>query len=99
VNAVPAAIETLDLAAKIRLLTGASMFTLASDRSIGLGELRFSDRPTGVRGLKMSEGRVVALFPNATLLASAWSTDQAHEVGELLAEEALAQRTTEVGRA
>lgn len=34
-NAVPAAIETLDLAAKVRLLTGASMFTLASDPSIG----------------------------------------------------------------
>ncbi len=34
----------------------------------------------------------MALFPNATLLASAWSEDTAYEVGTLLAEEAMAQR-------
>ena len=85
-------LEALDLASKVRLLTGASMFTLHPAPSIGLGEMRFSDGPTGVRGLKMSEGRVVALFPNATLLAAAWSADLAYEVGELLAEEALAQQ-------
>ena len=85
-------LEALDLASKVRLLTGASMFTLHPAPSIGLGEMRFSDGPTGVRGLKMSEGRVVALFPNATLLAASWSADLAYEVGELLAEEALAQQ-------
>ncbi len=68
------------------------MFTLVPEPSIGLGELRFSDGPTGVRGLRFSGGRVVALFPNATLLASSWSEETAYEVGELLAEEALAQR-------
>ena len=83
---------SLDLPAKVRLLTGASVFTLAPEPSIGLGEMRLSDGPTGVRGLKFSGGRVVALFPNATLLASAWSEDTAYEVGRLLAEEALAQR-------
>ncbi|MGH3341127.1 MAG: glycoside hydrolase family 3 N-terminal domain-containing protein, partial [Propionibacteriaceae bacterium] len=62
------------------------------DPSIGLAELRLSDGPTGVRGLKFSGGRVVSLFPNATLLASAWSTDTAYEVGRLLAEEALVQQ-------
>ena len=51
-----------------------------------------SDGPTGVRGLKFSGGRTVALFPNATLLASAWSEDTAYEVGALLAEEAMAQQ-------
>src|SRR3982751_1661113 len=86
-----ALIKSLDLPAKVRLLTGASAFTLAPDESIGLGELRLSDGPTGVRGLKFSGGRVVALFPNATLLASAWSEDTAYEVGRLLAEEAMAQ--------
>jgi beta-glucosidase len=87
-----ALIKSLDLPAKVRLLTGATMFTLAPQESIGLGELRLSDGPTGVRGLKFSGGRTVALFPNATLLASAWSEDVAREVGRLLAEEALAQR-------
>ncbi|GAA2636911.1 beta-glucosidase family protein [Paractinoplanes durhamensis] len=85
-------VKSLDLPAKVRLLTGATAFTLAPEESIGLGELRFSDGPTGVRGLKFSGGRVVSLFPNATLLASAWDEDTAYEVGRLLAEEAMAQQ-------
>jgi beta-glucosidase len=84
-------VSRLDLPAKVRLLTGASAFTLAPEPAIGLSELRLSDGPTGVRGLKFSGGRVVSLFPNATLLAQAWSEDTAYEVGGLLAEEALAQ--------
>src|SRR5919107_3514305 len=85
-------IDKLDLRAKIELLTGASAFTLAPNDAIGLGELRLSDGPTGVRGLKFNGGRVVALFPNATLLASAWDEQTAYEVGRLLAEEAMAQQ-------
>ncbi len=86
------AIGRLDLETKVRLLTGASAFTLAPEASIGLGEMRFSDGPTGVRGLKFFGGRVVALLPNATLLASAWSEDTTREVGRILAEEAMAQQ-------
>jgi len=82
----------LDLRDKVTLLTGASAFTLAPCEAIGLGELRLSDGPTGVRGLKFAGGRTVALFPNATLLASAWSEETAYEVGRLLAEEAMAQQ-------
>jgi len=85
-------IKSLDLSTKVGLLTGATAFTLAPEPSIGLGELRLSDGPTGVRGLKFNGGRTVALFPNATLLASAWSEDTAYEVGRLLAEEAMAQQ-------
>src|SRR5215213_6549114 len=87
-----ALIGKLDVAARVRLLTGASMFTLAPEPVIGLAELRMSDGPTGVRGLQFSGGRTVALLPNATLLASAWSEQAMVEVGGLLAEEALAQR-------
>ena len=85
-------IKSLDLPAKVALLTGASMFTLPPSPAIGLGEVRLSDGPTGVRGLKFSGGRVVSLFPNATLLAAAWSERTAYEVGALLAEEAMAQQ-------
>jgi beta-glucosidase len=85
-------VARLDLRTKVRLLTGATTFTLSPEPSIGLGELRLSDGPTGVRGLTFSGGRTVALFPNATLLASAWSEDTAFEVGQLLAEEALVQQ-------
>jgi beta-glucosidase len=85
-------IGKLDLATKVTLLTGATAFTLAPEPAIGLGELRLSDGPTGVRGLKFTGGRTVTLFPNATLLASAWSEATAYEVGQLLAEEAMAQQ-------
>jgi beta-glucosidase len=85
-------IARLDLPGKVRLLTGASMFTLAPEPRVGLAEVRLSDGPTGVRGLKFSGGRTVALFPNATLLASSWSEDSLTEVGRLLAEEAMAQQ-------
>ena len=85
-------IGKLDLPAKVRLLTGASAFTLAPEPEIGLAELNMSDGPTGVRGLKFSGGRTVALLPNATLLASSWSDGVMREVGEILAEEALVQQ-------
>src|SRR5215204_5893316 len=84
-------IARLDLPAKVRLLTGATAFTLPPEESIGLAEVRLSDGPTGVRGLKFTGGRQVALFPNATLLAAAWDPDTAYEVGGLLAEEAQVQ--------
>lgn len=85
-------IDGLDLETKVKLLTGASAFTLWPEVSLGLAELRMSDGPTGVRGLKVTGGRIVALLPNATLLASAWSEDTAGEVGRILAEEAMAQQ-------
>jgi beta-glucosidase len=85
-------ISSLDLVGKVSLLTGATMFTLAPAPAIGLAEVRLSDGPTGVRGLKFSGGPLAALFPNATLLASAWSEDAAYHVGQLLAQEAMAQQ-------
>ncbi|RVW01817.1 beta-glucosidase [Rhodococcus spongiicola] len=85
-------IASLDLPSKVRLLTGATTFTTAADDTIGLGELRLSDGPTGVRGLDSSGVREVTLLPNATVLASSWDTRLLYDVGQLLAEEALAQR-------
>nr|WP_296068585.1 glycoside hydrolase family 3 C-terminal domain-containing protein [uncultured Actinoplanes sp.] len=88
----PAAlVKSLDLPAKVKLLTGASSFSLHAEPSIGLAQMHFSDGPTGVRGLKFVGGRVVTLFPNATLLAATWDEATAYEVGRLLAEEAMAQ--------
>lgn len=85
-------IARLDLPAKVRLLTGGDVFTLADEPRIGLEQVAFSDGPTGVRGLKFTGGRTVANFPNATVLAAAWDVDAAEEVGRLLAEEAMAQQ-------
>jgi len=86
-----ALLDKLDLEASVRLLTGAAMFELHGDASIGLAPLAFSDGPSGVRGPVFSGGRPVALLPNATLLASTWDTEAAYRVGAVLAEEARAQ--------
>jgi len=81
----------LTLERKVRLLTGATMFTLRGDDEIGLAPMAFSDGPTGVRGLDFTGGPLTCLLPNATLLASSWSLETAAEVGRLLAEEAERQ--------
>ncbi len=85
-------VAALDLRAKVRLLTGATLFTLYGDESIELAPMAFSDGPTGVRGLEFSGGTLVSLLPNATLLAATWSTGTLREVGEILAEEAQRQQ-------
>ncbi|MDF2091364.1 glycoside hydrolase family 3 C-terminal domain-containing protein [Knoellia sp. 3-2P3] len=91
-NPYAALLAKLDLRTKVRLLTGETAFTLWGEEGIGLAPMAFSDGPTGVRGLKFTGGEKVALFPNATVLASAWNEQAAREVGEMLAEEAERQR-------
>jgi beta-glucosidase len=82
----------LDLETKVRLLTGATFFTLHGEESVGLAPMAFSDGPTGVRGLEFSGGPKVCLLPNATLLAATWDTEALADVGRLLAEEAQRQQ-------
>ncbi|MFJ3958041.1 beta-glucosidase [Arthrobacter sp. NPDC090010] len=85
------AVARLSLTEKVSLLTGETAFTLPGNDTIGLAPLAFSDGPTGVRGLKFMGGEAVALFPNATLIASSWDDDVAEEVGAMLSEEAHRQ--------
>lgn len=90
-QALDTLVARLDLEAAVRLLTGASNFELEAEDSIGLRSMTFSDGPTGVRGFEYTGGRIVALLPNATLIAGAWDEGSAERVGALLAEEAIAQ--------
>jgi beta-glucosidase len=76
----------LDLAAKVRLLTGASFFALPGDPDLGLSAVTVSDGPAGVKGL--SGTAPACLLPNASTLASTWDESLLHEAGELLAAEA-----------
>ncbi|MDQ0618168.1 glycoside hydrolase family 3 C-terminal domain-containing protein [Arthrobacter globiformis] len=92
-DAVENAIRSLDLAAKIRLLSGARMFSLHADAAIGLEEIVMSDGPTGVRGEEVVGGRESCLLPNATLLAQTWDPEVLAEVGGILAEEAMDQKS------
>jgi beta-glucosidase len=86
------ALRALDLPGKVRLLTGASMFTLHAEPAVGLAPMAFSDGPTGVRGLTFTGGPQVSLLPSATVLASSWNEDALRAVGEMLAEEAARQQ-------
>jgi beta-glucosidase len=88
---VDKAISALALPAKVRLLTGAALFTLHPEPEIGLAELVLSDGPTGVRGTAFTGGPIACLLPNATLIAQHWNTATAAEAGTLLADEATAQ--------
>lgn len=91
--AIERAIQVLDLPGKVRLLSGARMFSLWEEPAIGLGEILMSDGPTGVRGPEVVGGRVSCLLPNATLIAQTWNKHVMAEVGEILADEAEDQRT------
>ncbi|SDO31384.1 glycoside hydrolase family 3 protein [Lentzea jiangxiensis] len=86
------AIAALDLPGKVRLLTGSALFALHDEPRIGLASLKLSDGPTGVRGAELRGGTIACVLPNATLLAQHWDTALAHEVGEVLADEAQAQQ-------
>ncbi|USX53108.1 glycoside hydrolase family 3 C-terminal domain-containing protein [Lentzea sp. HUAS12] len=86
------AIARLDLARKVRLLTGSALFALHDEPEIGLASLKLSDGPTGVRGAELRGGTIACVLPNATLLAQHWDTALAREVGEVLADEAAAQQ-------
>jgi beta-glucosidase len=90
------AIDVLDLEQKVRLLTGAAMFALHAQPEIGLGGVRLSDGPTGVRGPEFTGGRRSCLLPNATVLAQHWDAQVTEQVGTLLAEEAAAHDTNVV---
>ncbi|MCP2245555.1 glycoside hydrolase family 3 protein [Lentzea aerocolonigenes] len=86
------AITSLDLRRKVRLLTGSALFALWPEPEIGLASLKLSDGPTGVRGAELRGGVIACVLPNATLLAQHWDVALAHEVGEVLADEAAAQQ-------
>ncbi|WP_112267129.1 glycoside hydrolase family 3 protein [Lentzea terrae] len=86
------AITSLDLARKVRLLTGSALFALHPEPEIGLAPLKLSDGPTGVRGAELRGGVIACVLPNATLLAQHWDIELAREVGEVLADEAASQQ-------
>lgn len=92
-DAIRTAVDGLSLQRKIELLSGAAQFALAEAPEIGLAGLVLSDGPTGVRGPVVVGGRQGCLLPNASLLAQSWDPDVLDRAGDILAEEAIQQRT------
>ncbi|MFJ8330887.1 beta-glucosidase [Streptomyces sp. NPDC094437] len=85
---VEAALGTLDLDAKARLLSGQDTWTLPALPEIGLRSLVMSDGPIGVRGVHWSADDPSIALPSPTALAAAWDPELARRAGVLLAQEA-----------
>ncbi|MFI7124043.1 glycoside hydrolase family 3 protein [Nonomuraea sp. NPDC050153] len=81
-------IARLDLGTKIRLLTGADMWSLPPLPEIGLDRLVMSDGPIGVRGEQWSAVDPSIALPSPTALAATWDVDLVRRAGALLAQEA-----------
>ncbi|MGF6886747.1 beta-glucosidase [Nocardia sp. GAS34] len=78
----------LDLAGKVRLISGASMFRLAGDPAIGLADMPVSDGPSGVRGELWDERDPSVSLPSGTALAATWDRELLGEIGALIAAQA-----------
>ncbi|GAA0824394.1 glycoside hydrolase family 3 C-terminal domain-containing protein [Streptosporangium amethystogenes subsp. fukuiense] len=81
-------IGKLDLGTKVRLLTGADMWSLPALPQIGLARLVMSDGPIGVRGEEWSSDDPSIALPSPTALAATWDVELVREAGRLLAAEA-----------
>lgn len=81
-------LDRLDLAGKVRLLTGADVWSLHAEPAAGLRRLVVSDGPAGVRGERWDERDSAANVPSPTALAATWDVDRVARLGRLLAAEA-----------
>ncbi|MGO4256412.1 beta-glucosidase [Marmoricola sp. RAF53] len=82
-------LSKLDLAAKVRLLSGADFWSLPGDETIGLRSILFSDGPAGVRGEVGDERNPSLNLPSGSALGATWDPDIARRYGDLLGREAL----------
>jgi beta-glucosidase len=78
------AIAKLDLAAKIRLLSGRDMWALPDEPAIGLASLVTCDGPIGVRGTTWQPDDPSVALPSPTALAATWDPDLARAAGRVL---------------
>ncbi|MER5648632.1 glycoside hydrolase family 3 C-terminal domain-containing protein [Streptosporangium sp. NPDC002524] len=81
-------VEKLDLERKVRLLTGATVWSTHAEPGIGLRAMVTSDGPVGVRGEGWDERSTSLTLPSATALAATWDDDLVELLGGLLADEA-----------
>jgi beta-glucosidase len=77
----------LTLEQKVRLLTGADVWSLYPEPAVGLRRLVVSDGPAGVRGELWDERETSANVPSPTALAATWDSGRIERLGRLLAAE------------
>ncbi|HYN95189.1 MAG TPA: glycoside hydrolase family 3 C-terminal domain-containing protein [Pilimelia sp.] len=88
---IEAALAELDLATKVRLLSGQDMWTLPAVPAIGLASLVMSDGPIGIRGTAWAPDERSVALPSPTALAATWDPDLARAAGRLLGGQARAR--------
>ncbi|XVS66668.1 glycoside hydrolase family 3 C-terminal domain-containing protein [Actinosynnema sp. CA-299493] len=81
-------VDKLDVARKVRLLTGATGWRTHDEPDIGLRSIVVSDGPIGVRGQGWDERSTSLALPSPTALAATWDVDLVRRLGVLLAAEA-----------
>jgi beta-glucosidase len=87
VPSLRARIRSLPLEDRVRLLTGATPWSLHPLEALGLGVLVVSDGPIGVRGVD-EESTPSAQLPSPSAVGATWSPDLAGRLGTLVAREA-----------
>jgi beta-glucosidase len=80
----------LSLERKIRLLTGATHWSVHSDETIGLRQMVVSDGPAGVRGVRFRIDSPVSSLPAPIALGATWDAGLVHDVAAALGDEARA---------
>ena len=85
-------VSKLDLAMKVRLISGASAWTTAAVPEIGLRSMTVSDGPIGVRGSSDNDWAASAALPSGSAMAATWDEDLLRRVGHALAAEAVRKR-------
>ena len=93
--AIAELIAQMTLEEKAALCTGASAWTTTPVERLGIPALLMTDGPHGVRrvpdvNLLGAPSLPATCFPTASALAASWDTDLLHELGQVLAEEAIA---------
>jgi len=88
-------IDQMTLAEKAALCTGASAWTTTPVERLDIPRLLLSDGPHGIRRITdihsmMQTSEPATCFPTASSLAATWDVDLLRQVGEALAEEAIA---------
>ena len=78
----------VDVARKVRLLTGATVWRTHDEPDVGLRSIVVSDGPIGVRGQGWDERSTSLALPSPTALAATWDVDLVRRLGVLLAAEA-----------
>ena len=94
-NDIRSLVAEMTLEEKAALCTGASAWTTTPIKHLGVPELLVSDGPHGLRRVAdvhsmTNKSLPATCFPTASSLAASWDTDLLHEMGQALAEEAIA---------